>query len=321
VVRESELARPAPPSTLPRVGVSACLLGEAVRYDGGHKRLDALLEEFRGKVEWRPVCPEVEMGLGVPRETIQLERRADGIRLIAATTRRDLTGPMRQWAASRLASLAEERLCGYVFKARSPSCGLDSTPAAGGEGRSSGLFAALFRERFPSIPLAEEEDLRAPAGRERFLGQVLARAALRRLFDGGAAAGEIVEFHSCHKLLLLSRSPEDYALLGRLTARAADIPSGEFERRYVERFMAAIAAGPHPGRLVNALLHAAGYFAQDSPERQRLVARIGALREDDSRVSEVQRLILEEARRSGHEYLLRQSLLAEDPWRPGLLKE
>jgi len=161
----------------PRVGISSCLLGENVRYDGGNKRQTLLLEAFAGQVEWVPVCPELEFGLGVPRPRIRLEDRGAGGRLVVIESRADLTEEFDDWSARSLDEL--DGLAGYVFKARSPSCGVGTTPVFSEQGeelrRASGAFAQAFAERFPLIPTADEEDLADAAGRARFLDQVRTR--------------------------------------------------------------------------------------------------------------------------------------------------
>ena len=155
--------------SLPKVGISACLLGEQVRYDGGHKLQPDLLREFEGKVEWVPVCPEVELGLGTPREPIRLE----GDRLVGIGTREDLTERMQAWSLGRLESL--QGLCGYVFKSRSPSCGVRSTPVFDSAEPRSGVFAREFTGRFPDIPVAEETALASASARRKFLSDVRRR--------------------------------------------------------------------------------------------------------------------------------------------------
>lgn len=174
----------------PRVGISTCLLGQRVRYDGDHKRHDWLVDELGPEVTWVPVCPEVELGLGVPREPIQLVPvagrggDAEVLRLIGARSRRDLTEDMRAFAAARAEALAAEKLSGYVFKTRSPSCGITAVKVYDypgedppWEARGQGLFAAAFIARFPDLPVAEEHELDDPAVRARFRERVHAAHA------------------------------------------------------------------------------------------------------------------------------------------------
>lgn len=174
----------------PLVGISTCLLGQQVRYDGAHKRHDWLVDELGPQVIWVPVCPEVELGLGVPREPIQLVPLAgrppdsEVLRLIGAHSRRDLTEDMRAFAAARVEALAAERLSGYVFKTRSPSCGITRVKVyeypgedPPWEARGQGLFAAAFIARFPDLPVVEEHELDDPAVRASFTKRVRAAHA------------------------------------------------------------------------------------------------------------------------------------------------
>ncbi|HEV8586207.1 MAG TPA: DUF523 domain-containing protein [Methylomirabilota bacterium] len=165
-----------------RLGVSACLLGEAVRWDGGHKR-DAIVVELLGpRVTWVPVCPEVELGLGVPRPPIQLAGDARAPRLVVAETGADLTARMRRFAEARLDELARLGLDGYVLKARSPSCGPAGVPVHGTAGATgAGLFAAALAARFPDLPAEDEDGLADPAVRARFLERAVARARRHRV--------------------------------------------------------------------------------------------------------------------------------------------
>ena len=156
-----------------RIGVSSCLLGEQVRYDGGHKRHALLIEILGPQVEWVPVCPEFEMGLGVPREPLQLECNAGGARLVAIESRVDHTEKMRQWSAKRFDELARGGISGYVLKSRSPSCGMGSVsvrgePGPGGEA-GSGLFAEALHRRLPNLPVEEETAFTNATSVEHFL--------------------------------------------------------------------------------------------------------------------------------------------------------
>ena len=167
-----------------RIGISACLLGQEVRFDGGHKR-DAFLADTLGpQVEWVPVCPEVEIGLGVPREPLRLVRAADNtIRMITTSTGVDHTETMGRWASTRLEELAREDLCGYVLKKDSPSCGMEYVKAYDSSGTAErngrGLFAAALMRRFPSLPVEDEGRLADPSIREGFIERVFAYARER----------------------------------------------------------------------------------------------------------------------------------------------
>jgi uncharacterized protein YbbK (DUF523 family) len=164
----------------PRVGVSACLLGDPVRFNGGHKRHAWLAEALAREVEFVPVCPEVEIGLGTPREPIDLVRVADGIRLFTMRTLVDLTDRMRRYAAARVDDLASLPLSGYVLKAESPSCGRDGVRIVGGDEAGRGVFADVLIARLPDLPVVEERELDDPAGRAVFVARVRAYHAKMR---------------------------------------------------------------------------------------------------------------------------------------------
>ena len=162
-----------------RVGISACLLGREVRYDGGHKHAGFLLDAFGPSVEWVAVCPEVEAGFGTPREPVQLSREADAIRLITVTTRRDLTAPMDELIQRRLADLRAEGLSGYILKANSPSCGPGQVKLFDRGGVSvvesgRGLFAEALMRQFPDLPVEDEGRLADPRLLEEFVRRVFA---------------------------------------------------------------------------------------------------------------------------------------------------
>lgn len=164
-----------------RIGISSCLLGQEVRFDGGHKRDAFLVDTLGPQVEWVPVCPEVEMGFGTPREPLRLVRVADNaIRMITTITGVDHTETIATWASTRLEELAREDLCGYVLKKDSPSCGMEhvKTYSAGGiaERNGRGLFAAALMRRFPSLPVEDEGRLADPCNREDFIARVVAYA-------------------------------------------------------------------------------------------------------------------------------------------------
>jgi uncharacterized protein YbbK (DUF523 family) len=166
--------------TLPRVGVSSCLLGELVRYDGKEKRISWITDVLAQKVELISICPEVGAGMPVPRPAIQIvEDSGRSLRLQVVSDGRDVTAPMHSFMAEQIRVLTAQPIDGYIFKARSPSCGLRDTPhflstATEPTRVASGLWAASVREHFPALPLADESDVLDESGQERFLKQVQA---------------------------------------------------------------------------------------------------------------------------------------------------
>jgi uncharacterized protein YbgA (DUF1722 family)/uncharacterized protein YbbK (DUF523 family) len=256
-----------------RLGVSACLLGDAVRYDGGHKR-DAFLTDTLGPfVEWVPVCPEVELGLGVPRPPIRLVGDAGAPRLVVEKTGEDLTARMQRWARRRVAELSALGLHGYVLKKASPSCGLlrvrvhDEAGRPGAVGR--GLFAAALTGALPGLPVEEEGRLADAGLRENFIERVFAAARWRAFTAARPRARDLVAFHAAHKFAVLAHSPRDYAALGRLVAGAGTAPLGEVVEGYGERFMRALAVRATRARHTNVLQHLAGFFKRELTDDAR----------------------------------------------------
>ena len=244
-MQPAPLARWLADDSPPRVGVSACLLGREVRHDGGHKRADFLVELLGPYVEWVPVCPEVELGMGVPRPPIRIERRAGELRLVEPGSGADYTHAMSRFAARRVRELTALGLCGYVLKSDSPSCGMERVRVWRASGRpvrsGRGFFAAALLARMPALPVEEEGRLADAVRRERFALRVFAYRRLRALFRGRWTIGELVEFHGAHEPLLVAHSKAEHGALCRLVARAKALGRAELRQRYTARFMAALA--------------------------------------------------------------------------------
>ena len=247
-----------------RIGISACLLGQQVRYDGGHKRDRFLTDTFGLFVEWVPVCPEVEAGFGTPREAMRLVDDDGRLRLVTVKTGVDLTSRMERFAHRRVEQLAAEDLSGYVLKKDSPSCGVErvkvynqhAVPSRSGQG----LFAAALCARYPHLPVEEEGRLSDPRLRDNFVERVFAYRRLRELFASRWTVGSLVRFHTAHKLTLMAHSVVAYRELGRLVATASTAKRSDLEGDYTRRFMTALAALATPRRHTNVLQHMAGYL-------------------------------------------------------------
>jgi uncharacterized protein YbgA (DUF1722 family)/uncharacterized protein YbbK (DUF523 family) len=302
-----------------RLGVSACLLGTQVRYDGGHKRNLFLTDLLGPFVEWVAVCPEVEAGFGTPREAMQLVRQDDGVRLLTVRTRRDVTEQLDRAVAARLRQLASLDLDGYVLKKDSPSCGLFRVKVYGGSGgvgarTGRGLFAAGLAAAQPLLPLEEEGRLSDPVLREAFVERVFAYRRLRELTAGRVRAGDLMRFHARHKLQLLAHAPAAYARLGRLVASGKGRVARTLVDAYATGFMAALAVPATRGRHVNVLQHMAGYFDEaDSGSRRELAATIADYGRGLVPLVVPLTLIAHHARRHGVEYLLDQVYLQPHP--------
>lgn len=302
-----------------RIGISSCLLGQHVRFDGGHKRDSFLVDTFGQFVEWVPVCPEVELGLGTPRESLRLVRKGDLVHMVNGKSGRDITVEMRKWAKARVEALAGENLAGYVLKKDSPSCGMERVKVYGESGMADksgrGLFAEALMARFPRLPVEEEGRLSDPRLRDNFVERVFAYVRLRALFAPRWTIGDLVRFHTAHKMALLAHSPEMYAELGRLVARAKATGRAELETRYREIFMDALAKMATTRRHTNVLQHVAGHFKEllDADEKQELLGTIEDYRRGLVPLVVPLTLVRHHVRRHKVEYLAGQMYLDPHP--------
>lgn len=310
---------PPEPRTRPRIGISACLLGREVRFDGGHKRDPFLTDTLGAFVEWVPVCPEVEAGFGTPREPMRLVEHGGQLVLQTVRTGIDVTDRLVRYASARVEQLSRERLSGYVLKKDSPSCGMERVKVYGRGGASArtgrGLFAVALRERFPSLPIEEEGRLSDPALRDNFIERVFAYQRLRDLFTARWTAGHLVSFHTAHKLTLMAHSVEAYRSLGRLVARATSTDRRELQARYTERFMGALESIATTRRHTNVLQHMAGYFKTrlDTDDRRELESTIEDYRRGLIPLIVPITLLRHHVRRHGVEYLAGQVYLDPHP--------
>jgi uncharacterized protein YbgA (DUF1722 family)/uncharacterized protein YbbK (DUF523 family) len=268
-----------------RLGISACLLGEKVRYDGGHK-LDRYLTDTLGRfVEYVPVCPEVEAGFGVPREAMHLEGNPNAPRLVTRRTKRDLTEPMLEWAKKRVLELEAQDLCGFIFKSRSPSSGMERIPVYNEKGmpvkKGVGLFARIFMEHFPLLPVEDEGRLHDPKLRENFIECVFVFKRWRECLSRGRSRRGLIDFHTKHKLLILSHSPKHYQMMGRLVGQAKAFALDELYQTYQRLLLEALRLKTTIKKNANVLQHMMGYFKKElsADEKQELLEIIGLYRE------------------------------------------
>jgi uncharacterized protein YbgA (DUF1722 family)/uncharacterized protein YbbK (DUF523 family) len=249
------------------LGISACLLGENVRYDGGHKH-DRFLTDTLGRyVNYRPVCPEVECGLGVPRESMRLVGDTESPRLVTVRSRQDHTERMLSWARERVKELEKENLCGFIFKSDSPSSGMERVkvyPESGmPEKKGVGLFARVFMERFPLIPVEEEGRLHDPAIRENFIERIFTLKRWTEVVNTGKRMGHLVDFHTHHKLLILAHSEKHERSMGRLVAAGGgSLKPDNMYSQYQTLLMEALRCKATPKKNANVLQHMMGYFKQ-----------------------------------------------------------
>jgi len=302
-----------------RLGVSTCLLGENVRFDGGHK-LDRFITETLGKfVEYVPVCPEVECGLGVPREAMRLVGDPANPRLVTSRTNVDHTERMVTWARRRVAELEREGLCGFIFKSNSPSSGMERVRVYDAHGVPSktgvGLFARIFMEHFPLLPVEDDGRLHDMKLRENFVERVFTLKRWRDTLAAGRTRGNLVAFHTRHKLLLLAHSPKHHQAMGRLVAHASDLSPDELFPRYEVLLMQAMALKATPAKHVNVLQHLMGYFKQQlsADEKQELLEAIGSYRRGHVPLIVPVTLINHYVRKYGQPYLKDQWYLNPHP--------
>jgi uncharacterized protein YbgA (DUF1722 family)/uncharacterized protein YbbK (DUF523 family) len=302
-----------------RILISSCLLGERVRYDGGHKRDDLLVDTIGPYVEWVPVCPEVDCGLPTPREPMRLVGNPDAPRLVASKSGVDHTGRMLRWARARLRELEPLDLYGYICKKNSPSSGMRRIKVYGLSGASVsngvGIFTKLFLDRFPLVPVEEEGRLHDPVLREMFIEKVFTLRRFRGLLARDKTRRGLIAFHTDHKMLLLSHGRKSYTELGRLVARAKELTSAELFDRYSLLLQEALAGKPTPKKVSDVLLHMAGHFRKrlTRDEKEELLEAVRQYREGQlPRIVPVS-LVRHYVRKFRVDYLARQVFLHPHP--------
>ena len=302
-----------------RIGISSCLLGNAVRYDGGHKLDHYLAETLGSYIDWVPVCPEVECGLPAPREAMRVVGETEDPRLVTVHTTVDHTVRMTRWAKTKFAKLEHEELCGFVFKTRSPSCGMRGVrihieagmPYATG----SGIFANAFAKRFPLMPAEDDERLRDPSLRLNFIERIFTYRRWRDYIRKDGSLSGLVVFHTEHELLIMAHSRKHYTMLGRMIAAAKQMRRNELHGKYYETLMEGMGCPATVKKNTNVLQHMAGYFKKalsvnDTKELQEAIANY-----HDGLLPLIVPLTLlrHYARQHQEEYLCRQYYLHADP--------
>jgi uncharacterized protein YbgA (DUF1722 family)/uncharacterized protein YbbK (DUF523 family) len=259
-----------------RLGISSCLLGQKVRYDGGHKHDPYITQTLGHFFEFVPVCPELESGMGVPRPSLHLAGNPAAPRMVVTSTGEDKTEQMERWSVERLETLAPLGLCGYVLKRASPSCGMERVKVYASErGLSApgrGLFAAALMRRFPLLPVEEEGRLHDMPLRENFIERVFAFFRWRQFVGSRPTAAGLVDFHARQKLTLLSHHRPSYQTLGRLVAEAGKRPMHMLLEAYGTEMMAGLGYLATRAKHTNVLEHMSGYFkkALDTTDRDEL---------------------------------------------------
>lgn len=263
-----------------KLGISACLLGKQVRYNGGHK-LDRFIIRTLGKhVCWVPVCPEVEAGLPIPRDPMQLTGDLSCPRLIVTTSGIDLTNVLNEWAEKKVKRLDKESICGFILKNRSPSCAIHDadlfTASGKKKGRTSGLFSAMLKKHEPDLPVINEEALKDPIQRENFIERVFVYKRWLDFMKKKPSVGNLISFHSDHKLQIMAHSPKHYSALGKLVAGAKGKPMKEVCQQYVTMLMEGLQVISTTKKNANVLMHIMGYFKKQltAVQKQNLLRMI-----------------------------------------------
>jgi len=260
-----------------KLGISTCLLGENVRYDGSHK-LDRFLTDTLGQyVEYVPVCPEVECGLPIPRESMHLEGNPESPRLVTSRTKQDMTERMVGWAKNRVVELEKEGLCGFIFKSDSPSSGMERVRVFNEKGmpvkKGVGMFARIFTEHFPLLPVEDEGRLHDLKLRENFIERIFTLKRWREALERKENQRNILDFHTKHKSLILSHSPKHYQAMGKLVARAKELSLRELYQQYQTLLLESLELKTTPKKNANVLQHMMSYFRGQlsSGEKQELL--------------------------------------------------
>ncbi len=268
----------------PRIGISSCLLGIKVRHDGGHKH-DVLITQTLGRhVEWVPVCPEFEVGMGVPREAVRLVGSPANPKMIADKSGKDWTLEMQSYANKRVRKLRDMDLSGYILKKDSPSCGMERVRIYGPKGipyrQGRGLFAQALMTKLPLLPVEEEGRLYDPGLRENFIERVFGYHRWQTLVSDGRSIKRLVDFYSQEKLLLFAHSEAHMRRLGRIVAQAKKVSFGAAMEEYGRLFMEALGHRATTRKNTNVLQHMLGYFSKQlsSDERNALLGVIGDYR-------------------------------------------
>ena len=300
------------------IGVSSCLLGEQVRYDGGHKH-DRYLTDTLGRwFRFVPVCPEVGCGLPIPRESMRLEGDPAAPRLMTRTSRIDHTDRMLDWCRAKVVELEGADLCGFIFKKDSPSSGLFRVKVYHDNGATkngSGLFAAAMARHFPLLPLEEEGRLNDPDLRENFIERVFSYRRWKDFLAAGPTPGRLVAFHTAHKLQVMAHSPEIYRSMGKLVAGGSALPPDELLRRYEGLLMKGLACHATPRKNTNVLLHMMGYFKKElsAGEKAELLEVIGQYHDRLTPLVVPLTLLRHYVRKYGQQYLAGQVYLSPHP--------
>ncbi len=259
------------------VGISSCVLGEKVRFDSGHKASAFVNKELSPYLEFVSVCPEVGIGLPVPRPTIRLISDQERVALVETKdASKDYTDAMVDFAHHKVDELTQTNLCGYIVCAKSPSCGMERVKVYGNnhaEKSGVGLYTQVMLERMPWLPVEEDGRLNDPVLKENFITRIFCLYDFYQSMGDEPTRGKIIDFHSRYKLTLMAHHPDSYRELGRLVARIADYDIKEFVQHYRLGLMQAMAHRATRKNNTNVLMHLQGYFKRVLNKQQKAELR------------------------------------------------
>lgn len=302
-----------------KLGISACLAGQKTRYDGGD-RGDRFLTDTVGRyLELLPICPEAACGLGVPREPMRLTGRPEAPRLLTVRTGRDLTGRLAAWIEKEMGQLAAENLAGFIFKSKSPSCGLAGVKVYDGQGKitaqGTGLFARAFQDYFPLVPVEDEGRLHDPEIRDNFLERLFFWRNWREFMARNPDLGGLNVFHVRHRCQFLAHSPEHCRQLGKLVAQGAGSPMPQLLADYSALALAALRLKSTASKNANVLYHVLGYFKKrlSNGDKQEVLEAIESYRRGEAPLIVPVTLINHYVHKYQEPYLQGQTYLNPDP--------
>ena len=302
-----------------KIGISSCLIGNAVRWNAGHK-LDRFLTNTLGQfVDYVPVCPEVEAGFGVPRESMRLVGDPEKPRLITFKTKIDHTDRMRRWVQKRVKELEKEDLHGFIFKSDSPSSGMIRVKVYSEKGmpvkKGVGIFSREFMTHFPLIPVEDDGRLHDARIRENFIERIFTLRRWRETVAKGKSMGRLVDFHTRSKLLILSHSPKHYSVMGKLVAQGKQMPPKKLYTQYEAALMGSLALKTTTKKNLNVLQHLMGYFKKQMSrdEKQELLDVFDQYRQEFVPLIVPITLINHYVRKYDQQYLKLQTYLNPHP--------
>ncbi len=270
-----------------KIGVSSCLLGEKVRWNGDHKQNHYISEVLANYFEYVSICPEVEVGMGVPRETVALYGNLEKSRMVGKKTQTDWTKPMNHYIKNRINSLTHEGLCGFIFKSKSPSCGLGRVPTYSEFGSQKarhgvGMFARAFKNKFDLIPTVDEGRLNDPRIRENFIVRIFCLHRFQNLLKARFSLGVWISFHNQHKFLLLAHSRKHYDALEKIVGHAKSLKPSELKDQYGKLFMKALTFKSTPKKNSDVLHHMMGFLKANltKGEKEDILSTIEGYRKE-----------------------------------------